>query len=82
VLVITCLVFAAAGAVVGWWNDTRTLYRRPGSKWATDTLPKHRIRSSVLARRKRRRLATTAVFAVCGALLGAAVFWTLQHFSY
>ena len=44
-------------------------------------LPKERIRSSVLARRRRKRLMTTAEFAVYGAAFGAALFWALQRFA-
>ena len=80
VLIIACLVFGFGGAVVGWWKDTRILYRRPGSKWATDILPKERIHSTVLARRRRKRLLSTAEFGAYGAVLGAAIFWTLQPY--
>ena len=73
-------VFGFIGAVVGWWKDTRVLYRRPGSKWTTDIIPKERIRSAVLARRKRRRLLTMAEFGVAGGAFGAAMYWTLKTF--
>lgn len=79
-LIITSTFFAVVGAGLGWWKETRLLYRRPGSKWATDTIPAHRISSAVLARRRRRRLMATAEFFVYGALAGVALFWTLQRF--
>ena len=79
-LILTVMVFVIAGALFGWWKDTRILYRRPGSKGATDILPRHRIRSAVLAQRKRRRLFTTLEWAVYGGMLGAGLFWTLQKF--
>ena len=79
-LIITCTVFTFIGAVVGWWKDTRVLYRRPGSKWTTDIVPREKIRSAVLARRRRKRLMTTAEFGIYGAVLGAGIFWTLQTF--
>jgi hypothetical protein len=81
VLIVTCMVFAVVGAGLGWWKDTRVLYRRPGSKWTTDILPRERIRSAVLARRRRRRLLTTAEFGIYGILLGAGLFWALQRFA-
>jgi hypothetical protein len=81
VLIITASLFALVGAVLGWWKDTRVLYRRPGSKWTTDIIPKERIRSEVLARRRRKRLRTTAEFGVYGAMLGAGIFWALQRFA-
>ena len=56
------------------------LYRRPGSKWTTDLIPKEKIRSTVLVRRRRKRLMTTVEFAVYGAIFGAALFWSLQRF--
>jgi hypothetical protein len=80
VLIITCTVFGLAGAYLGWWKDTRQLYRRPGSKW-NDTVPAHRIRSEILARRRRRRFLTTAEFAFYGAALGAGLFWALQRLA-
>jgi hypothetical protein len=80
VLIITTTVFGLIGASLGWWKDTRVLYRRPGSKWATDLLPKEKIRSAVLARRRRKRLMTTVEFAVYGVAFGAALFWALQRF--
>ncbi|SEP31250.1 hypothetical protein SAMN02990966_04976 [Rhodospirillales bacterium URHD0017] len=79
-LIIICSVFGLIGAGLGWWKDTRVLYRRPGSKWSTDIVAKEKIRSSILARRRRRRLLTTVEFAVYGASFGAALFWTLQRF--
>ena len=79
-LIITATVFGLIGAILGWWKDTRVLYRRPGSKWTTDLVPKEKIRSVVLARRRRRRLLTTAEFGVYGAIFGAALFWGLQKF--
>jgi len=79
-LIITCTVFGLVTAYLGWWKDTRALYRRPGSKW-NDTIPAHNIRSSILSRRRRRRLFTTAEFAVYGALLGAGLFWVFQRLS-
>jgi hypothetical protein len=81
VLIITATVFGLIGAIVGWRKDTRVLYRRPGSKWSTDIIPKERIRSSILARRRRKRLMTTAEFAIYGAVFGAALFWSLQRFA-
>ncbi len=81
VLIISCTIFGLAGACLGWWKDTRQLYRRPGSKW-NDTLPAHRIQSEILSRRRRRRFLTTAEFAFYGAVLGAAIFWTLQRFTW
>jgi hypothetical protein len=81
VLVLTAFVFGIFGAVFGWWKDTRILYRRPGSKWVTDILPRHRIRSSVLARRRRKRLFTTGEWGVYGGVLGAFVFWVLQSLA-
>jgi hypothetical protein len=80
VLIITCMIFAVVGAGFGWWKDTRVLYRRPGTKWVTDILPAHRISSTILARRRRKRWVTTVEFAVYGAVFGAALFWTLQRF--
>lgn len=82
VLIATCMFFAVVGAGLGWWKDTRILYRRPGSKWVTDVLPPGRMPSSVLARRRRKRLVTTAEFAVYAAALGAGIFWALQHFTF
>jgi hypothetical protein len=75
------MVFAVIGAGLGWWKDTRVLYRRPGSKWTTDILPRERIRSAVLVRRRRRRLITTAEFGIYGIVLGAGLFWSLQRFA-
>jgi len=80
VLIIIATVFGLVGAIVGWWKDTRVLYRRPGSKWTTDLVPKEHIRSSILSRRRRKRLMTTAEFGVYGAVFGAALFWSLQKF--
>ena len=80
-LIITCTIFALVAAGFGWWKDTRVLYRRPGSKWSNDTIPPDRIRSSILARRRRKRLLTTAEFAVYGAIGGASLFWVLQRFA-
>jgi hypothetical protein len=80
VLIITTSIFGLIGACLGWWKDTRVLYRRPGSKWTTDLIPREKIRSSVLARRRRKRLMTTVEFAVYGAIFGAALFWILQRF--
>jgi hypothetical protein len=80
VLIIISTVFGLIGASLGWWKDTRVLYRRPGSKWTTDLISKDKIRSSVLARRRRKRLMTTVEFAVYGVAFGAALFWTLQRF--
>ena len=59
VLIIFSTVFGLIGASLGWWKDTRVLYRRPGSKWTTDLVPKEKIRSSILSRRRRKRLMTT-----------------------
>jgi hypothetical protein len=81
VLILTATAFAIVGAIFGWWKDTRILYRRPGSKWVTDILPRHRIRSAVLARRKRRRLLTTAEWAMYAGIVGVGLFWTLQKFA-
>jgi hypothetical protein len=81
VLIIISSVFGLIGAGLGWWKDTRVLYRRPGSKWSTDIIPREKIRSSILARRRRKRLMTTGEFAVYGAVFGAALFWTLQRFA-
>lgn len=80
VLIIIATVFGLIGASLGWWKDTRVLYRRPGSKWSTDIIPREKIRSSILVRRRRKRLMTTVEFAVYGAIFGAALFWTLQRF--
>ncbi|GEP60211.1 hypothetical protein [Reyranella soli] len=80
-LIITASIFGLIGACLGWRKDTRVLYRRPGSKWSTDLVPKERIRSSVLARRRRERLMTTAEFGIYGAMFGAALFWALQRFA-
>jgi hypothetical protein len=80
VLIVTSTLFGLIGACLGWWKDTRVLYRRPGSKWTTDIIPKEKIRSAVLARRRRRRWMTTAEFGVYGAVFGAGLFWTLQRF--
>ena len=79
-LIIISSVFGLIGASVGWWKDMRVLYRRPGSKWTTDLIPKEKIRSTVLVRRRRKRLMTTVEFAVYGAIFGAALFWSLQRF--
>ena len=79
-LIFTSTVFGLIGACLGWWKDTRVLYRRPRSKWTTDLVPKEKIRSVVLARRRRKRLMTTVEFGVYGAIFGAALFWTLQRF--
>ena len=79
-LIIFSSVFGLIGASVGWWKDTRVLYRRPGSKWTTDLIPKEKIRSTVLARRRRKRLMTTVEFAVYGVIFGTALFWALQRF--
>ena len=79
-LIIIATVFGLIGASLGWWKDTRVLYRRPGSKWSTDLVPREKIRSSILARRRRKRLVTTVEFAVYGAIFGAGLFWTLQRF--
>ena len=79
-LIIIATVFGLIGAGFGWWKDTRVLYRRPGSKWTTDLVPKEKIRSSILSRRRRKRLMTTAEFGVYGAIFGAALFWSLQRF--
>ena len=79
-LIIISTAFGLIGASLGWWKDTRVLYRRPGSKWTTDLIPKEKIRSAVLARRRRKRLMTTVEFAVYGVAFGAALFWTLQRF--
>ncbi len=73
-------VFGFIGAGVGWWKDTRVLYRRPGSKWTTDIIPREKIRSAVLARRRRQRLMTTAWFGFYGGVFGAAMYWTLKTF--
>jgi uncharacterized membrane protein YeaQ/YmgE (transglycosylase-associated protein family) len=80
VLIIFSTVFGLIGASLGWWKDTRVLYRRPGSKWTTDLVPKEKIRSSILSRRRRKRLMTTVEFGVYGAIFGTALFWTLQRF--
>jgi hypothetical protein len=80
VLIIMSTVFGLIGAGLGWWKDTRVLYRRPGSKWSTDLVPKEKIRSSILARRRRKRLMTTVEFGIYGVAFGAALFWTLQRF--
>ena len=80
-LIITCTIFALTGACLGWWKDTRALYRRPGAKWSTDTVSPDRISSAILNRRRRRRLMTTAEFAVYGALVGGSLFWVLQRFA-
>ena len=80
-LIIISTVFGLIGAGLGWWKDTRVLYRRPSSKWSNDLIPKEKIRSSVLARRRRRRLMTTVEFGVYGVICGAALFWTLQRFA-
>jgi hypothetical protein len=80
VLIITCTIFAVIGAGYGWWKHTRQLYRRPGAKW-NDTIPAHRISSTILARRRRRRLVALAEYGVYGVLFGAALFWTLQRFA-
>jgi hypothetical protein len=45
-------------------------------------LPRERIRSVVVACRRRRRLVTMAEFGFYGAALGAGVFWTLQRFMF
>ena len=79
-LILFCLVFGSIGAVLGWWKDTRQLYRRPGSKWSTDIVPKDRIHPSVLWRRRRRRFVTTAAFGLYGMLFAAGFFWSLQAF--
>jgi hypothetical protein len=81
VLIITCTIFALTAACLGWWKETRALYRRPGSKWSSDTVSPDRISSSILTRRRRRRLMATAEFGVYGALLGAGLFWLLQRFA-
>ena len=79
-LIIISTVFGLIGASLGWRKDTRVLYRRPGSKWTTDLVPKEKIRSTILARRRRRRLMTTVEFGIYGAIFGAALFWGLQRF--
>ena len=79
-LIIFSTVFGLIGACLGWWTDTRVLYRRPGSKWTTDLVPKEKIRSSILSRRRRKRLMTTVEFGVYGAIFGAALYWSLQRF--
>ena len=79
-LIITCTVFGLVGACLGWWKDTRVFYRRPGSKWSTDIIPRERIRSPILARRRRKRLMTAAEFGVYGGMLGFGLFWILQRF--
>ena len=80
-LIIFSTVSGLIGACFGWWKDTRGLYRRPGSKWTTDPVPKEKIRSSILSRRRRKRLMTTVEFGVYGAIFGAALFWSLQRFA-
>jgi hypothetical protein len=75
-------IFGFIGAVLGWWKDTRVLYRRPGSKWTTDIIPREKIRSAVLARRRRKRLMTTVEFGIYGGVFGAAMYWTLKTFVY
>ena len=79
-LILTCLVSVIVGAAFGWWKDTRSLYRRPGTTGTTDILPRERIRSAELARRRRRRLFTTVEFAVYAVVLGVGLFWSLQRF--
>lgn len=80
-LIMICTIFALGAAGFGWWKDTRALYRRPGAKWSTDTVSPDRISSAVLNRRRRRRLMTTAEFAVYGAMAGAGLLWVLQRFA-
>jgi hypothetical protein len=58
------------------------LYRRPGSKWTTDLVPREKIRSSILSHRRRKRLMTSVEFGVYGAIFGAApLFRSLQRFA-
>ena len=71
-LIIFSTVFGLIGASLGWWKDTRVLYRRPGSKWTTDLVPREKIRSSILSHRRRKRLMTSVEFGVYGAIFGAA----------
>ncbi len=52
---VTLLVCGFLGAFIGWSYGTRHLYRRPGSRWETDEIPKERISRRLLARRKRQR---------------------------
>ena len=80
-LIITVALFFVIGAVFGWRRATRALYRRPGSQWDTDEIPRHKIRSSVLARRKRRRYFTGVQFGVGGAILGFGIFRLLMMFA-
>jgi hypothetical protein len=53
---VTLLVAAIVGGFVGWTYGTKNLYRRPGSKWLTDEIPKERINRRLLRRRRRERL--------------------------
>lgn len=80
-MIITMTVFFFAGLLFGWRRATRGLYRRPGSKWDTDTISPERLSSRVLARRRRRRLLTTLQFGVASAILGAAIFQLLMMFA-
>ena len=80
-LIVTVAIFFLAGAVFGWRRATRTLYRRPGSKWDTDEIAPHKIRSSVLARRKRRRFLTAGQFGIGAAILGFGIFRLLMMFA-
>lgn len=80
-LIITVAIFFVAGAIFGWRRATRTLYRRPGSKWDTDEVAPHRIRSSVLKRRKLRRFVTAFQFGLGGAIVGFGIFRLLMMFA-
>jgi hypothetical protein len=53
---VTLLVCGILGGFIGWTYGTRNLYRRPGSRWLTDEIPRERISRRLLARRKRERL--------------------------
>ena len=80
-MIVTMALFFVMGAVLGWRRATKALYRRPGSKWDSDEIPRHKMRSSVLARRKRRRFLTAAQFGLGGAVLGFGIFRLLMMFA-
>lgn len=80
-MIITATVFFFAGMVFGWRRASRGLYRRPGSKWDSDTVSPRRLSSRVLARRRWRRIVASLQFGVVAALLGAAIFQLLMVFA-
>jgi hypothetical protein len=79
-LAIAILLFGSVTGFYGWWRATKYVYRRSMYDESRPAgLSRRDYERQVVRRRKAWRLASTILYALLGAILGAAIGLPFAH---